>query len=139
MLERAGKLGVGLLEGRLQRLGGPLALPGRGVANGFELSGDGDRRALGGRGQRGADLLRASLGPGEIVLDVGGETPERRLERFAPAGEFADQRLQAVVPMFEGEVERVLLLGEVPSDRAESFRVLGELPGERARVGLGGG
>ena len=139
VVERAGKLGVGLLEGRLQRLGGPLALLGRGVANGFELSGDGDRRAPGRRGEGGADLLRPRLRPGETVLDVGGEPPEGRLEGFAAAGEIADERLQAALAMFEGEIERVLLLGEIPSNRGQAFRVLGELPGDRAGVGLGDG
>ena len=139
VLEGAGELGVGLFEGRLQRLRGPLALLGRGVANGFELAGDGDRRAPGGRGEGGADLLGASLRPGEAVLDVGGEPPERRLERFAAAGEIADERLQTALAMFEREIDRALLLGEIPSGRGQGFRVLGELRGDRAGVGLGGG
>ena len=123
----------------MQRLRRAVALLGRGVANGFELSGDGDRRALGGRGERGADLLRPGLRPGETVFDVGREPPERRLKGLAAAGEIADERLKAVAAMLEGEVERLLLLGEIPSDRAQSFRVLAELPGEGARVRLGGG
>ena len=139
VFERAGQLRVGLFEGRLQRLRGSLALLGRGVANGFKLARDRDRRAPCGGGERSADLLGASLRPGEAVFDVGREAPERRLEGLAAAGEIADERLEAAVAVFEGVVERLLLPCEIPSDRRESFRVLGELPGERACVGLGGG
>ena len=49
VIERAGQLGVGLIDGRLQRLGGSLALLGRRVANGFELAGDRDRGACASR------------------------------------------------------------------------------------------
>ena len=139
VFERAGQLRVGLFEGRLQRLGGSLALLGRRVANGFKLAGDRNRRAPCGGGERGADLLSASLGPGETVFDVGRKSPERRFEGLAAAREIADERLEAAVAVLKGVVERLLLPGEIPSDRCERLRMLGELPGERARVGLGGG
>ena len=139
VIERAGQLRVGLLDGRLQRLGGSLALLGGRVANGLELAGDRNRRASCGGGERGADLLGARLRPVEAVLDVGREAPERRLEGLAAAREVADERLKAVVAALEREIERLLLAREIPSDRGERFRVLGELRGERARVGLGRG
>ena len=139
VFERAGQLRVGLVQGRLQRLGGSLALLGRGVANGFKLTGDRDRSASCCGSERGADFLGASLRPGETVFDVCRKAPEGRLEGLAAAGEIADERLEAAVAVFEGVVERLLLPREIPSDRRERFRVLGELPGERACVGLGGG
>ena len=139
MFERAGQLRVGLFEGRLQRLGGSLAFLGGRVANAFKLAGDRNRRAPCSGCERGADLLSASLGPGETVFDVGRESPKRRFESLATAREIADERLQVAVAVLKGVVERLLLSGEIPSDRCERLRVLRELPRERACVGLGGG
>ena len=139
MIKRAGQLRVGLFDGRLQRLGRSLALLCRRVANGFKLACDRNRRAPRGGGERGADLLGASLRPGETVFDVGRKAPECRLKGLTAARDIADERLEAAAAALESGVERLLLLRKIASDNRESFRMLGELPGKRARVGLGRG
>jgi hypothetical protein len=139
MIERTRQLCVGLFEGRLQRLNRSLALLCRRVPNGFKLARDGDRCAPRCRGERSADLLRASLRPGKAVLDIGREAPERRFKGFTAARDIADQRLETVAASFKSKIERLLLLREILPDDPKSFGMLAELPGKCARVGLGRG
>jgi hypothetical protein len=139
VFERPGQLRVGLFESRLQCLCGSLAFLGRRVANAFKLAGDRNRRAPCRGCERGADLLSASLGPGETVFDIRRESPKRRFKSLAAAREVADECLQAAVAVPKGVVERLLLPGEILPDLCERLRMLRELSRERAGVGLGGG
>ena len=136
VFESAGELGVGLLEGRLQRLCGPLALLGRGVANGLELAGDGDRGAPCGRGEGGADLLGASLRPGETVLDVGGKPPSVASNASPRRRKIADQRFEARMALFKRDVQRPLLFGQI-APTPPSVSACAASWGRARRLGLG--
>ena len=113
LIERAGELGVGLVDGRLEALRGLLAFLGRRVADRFRTVRPRRPTRRGRRGERRADLLGARLRPAEARLDVGGELLQHRIEADAALRELADQPLEAHLPMFEGGVDRLLLRGEL--------------------------
>src|SRR5208283_4119713 len=132
------KMGVGLVDGRLEALRGLLALLGGLVADRLELSGDRDRSASRRGTQRRADLLRARLRPAETLLDVRREAFQNRVERGAALRQVADQPLQALLPMLERMVDRVLLSRQLLRRLGQRFGLLGQLMRESAGVGLGG-